>query len=77
MKFYQEFFLLVYSTHQRVAKLIKGWPDSVPPEKVVGTVDEQLRATMFLPYVHGVSDALKRVSEPFHIRTFMKPYQTL
>ena len=33
--------------------------------------------TISLPYVHGVSDALKRVLEPFRIRTVMKPYRTL
>ena len=42
------------------ALLKKGYPRwlvcqySNPPEKVAGRVDEQLRATISLPYVHGV-----------------------
>ena len=47
------------------------------PEKVARRVDEQLRVTISLPYVHGVSDALKRALESFHIRTVMKPYWSL
>ena len=48
---------------------------SIPREKVAGRVDEQPRATFFLPYVHGVSDALKRVLEPFCI--MQNSYETL
>ena len=50
---------------------------SIPPEKVAAKVNEQPRAKNFLPYVHGVSDAVKRVLELFCIRTVMKPYWTL
>ena len=35
------------------------------------------KATVCLPYVHGVSEPLKRVLKRLHIRTVMKPHQTL
>ena len=47
------------------------------PPKVMGRADEEPRATISIPYVHGVSHALKRVLEQFQIRTVMKPNQTL
>ena len=70
-------------SHVADALLKNGYPRwlirqySNPPEKVAGRVDEQPRATISLPYIHGVSDALKRILEPFRIRTVMKPYRTL
>ena len=50
---------------------------SISPEEVAGRVNKQPSAMISLPYVHGVTDTLKRVLEPFCIRTVMKPYLTL
>ena len=47
------------------------------PEGVGRTRDEQPRVTISLPYVHGVTKALKRILKPYRIRTVMKPYQNL
>ena len=40
-------------------------------------IEEQPKAMISLPYVHGISEALKRVLEPIGIRSIMKPNQTL
>ena len=40
-------------------------------------VEVQLKALISLPYVHGVSEALKRVLKPIGARTVMKPNQTI
>ena len=52
------------------------WYSNPRREKVEGFKDE-LKETVSLPYVQGVSQALKRVLKPVHIRTVMRPYQTL
>ena len=36
-----------------------------------------MKATISLPYMQGVSEALKRVQRSFHIGVVIKPYQTL
>ena len=48
-----------------------------PPEKVAVRVQEEPRAAISLPFIQGISGAVKRVLGPFRIRTVTKPYWTL
>ena len=41
------------------------------------TVIEDPNATVCLPYVHGISEPPNRVLKGLHIRTVMRPHQTL
>ena len=43
--------------------------------KATEMVEEHLMVTVFLPYVYGVSEALKRLLKPLGVGAVMKPNQ--
>lgn len=45
--------------------------------KTLVSKQEKTRATIFLPYISHVSEAVRRILTPQHIRTCFKPHQTL